>query len=697
MRTKQFSLAVTAIVIAASSMLASSRLNAVEYDQTLQRPQEVKEAGYAQAAEATPATTLAPAISPAPAFLKTLGIPEAWGLLNNDITSTIAIVDTGADFNNPELKPYLLEGKNLVNERKSAQDDNGHGTAVAGIIAAVAKAGESSPGLGRWKGQILPVKALDEFGSGDEDKLTQGIRYAVEQGADIIVLSLGLRRDAPSLREAVAYAESKGVLLVAASGNDAAVFGTRAAVQYPAAYPTVLAVAGSEGLNPARQSTAGPENDLSAVWRVQTLALGGGTIEMEGTSMGAPQVAAVSAMLKAAHPDWKPIRLREALRRTAMANGHAAWSVSTGYGLVAANKAIEANSTVDWREPNDTKDNASEFPLGKEVLGTWGSSADKDWFTFDVPYEGIYSLSGDEGRFTLYRGESLVEPLSGSLSQAGVLQQWPVKKGRYWLEALNSGAKTLEADGYRLVSSFRMSPDAREPDDSAASAFTLPPHSQQWTGNFNHLGDTDWSAVTLPKPGKLRLTVTTDTTRIDPELWVQPAGGAAIVVDERGDGGYEQWILNNAKAGKYYFRIANAVSTKPEAVIGTYASALEYITEIEDAYEPNDGPLTSTPLSPDKIYDGLINSNKDQDWYRISITSKQKVKLTVGHIPDSMTLNVELRSKKLQTLKKWNNGEGHKTVAGETTLWPGTYYVTVTADRMNRNQTYGLRIRLKGG
>jgi hypothetical protein len=53
-----------------------------------------------------------------------------------------------------------------------------------------------------------------------------------------------------------------------------------------------------------------------------------------------------------------------------------------------------------------------------------------------------------------------------------------------------------------------------------------------------------------------------------------------------------------------------------------------------------------------------------------------------------------LRSKKLQTLKKWNNGEGHKTLVGETTLLPGTYYVTVTANRMNQNQTYGLRIQL---
>ena len=68
----------------------------------------------------------------------------------------------------------------------------------------------------------------------------------------------------------------------------------------------------------------------------------------------------------------------------------------------------------------------------------------------------------------------------------------------------------------------------------------------------------------------------------------------------------------------------------------------------------------------------------------------------MGHIPESMALNVELRSKKLQTLKKWKNGVGHQTVVGNTTLLPGTYYVIVTADRFNLNQTYGLRMQLMG-
>ncbi|TFE28981.1 S8 family serine peptidase [Cohnella luojiensis] len=655
---------------------------------------EVKTSKY-QTAESAPSSSLAaPVNSSAPAFLKAIGIPEAWSMINRDVTATIAIVDTGVDYNNPELKPYLLEGKNLINARMTAQDDNGHGTAVAGIMVAIAKAGNSSSGLGRWKGRFLPVKALDEFGSGNEEKLTQGIRYAVEQGANIIVLSLGLRRDAVGLRGAVEYAESNGVLLVAASGNDAAVFGDKAAVQYPAAYPTVLAVAGSEGVKPISQSTSGPENDVSAAWRVNTMAVGGGSIEMEGTSMGAPQVAATAAMIMAVHPEWKPARIRETLRRTAITNETMGWSMGMGYGFLSASKAIQADSTIDWREPNDTSSSARVFPLGKEVAGNWASLSDNDWFAFDAPYDGVYSISGNAARLFLYGEEGLIQPRSANLLPAGTIKQWVLKKGQYSMLALRPLNTTPVADNYRFVSEFTLSPDAREPNDSAASAFTLPARSQRWFGTFHKRGDVDWMVMTLPKPGIVRFSVSADTTRIDPELWVQPAGGTAIIVDDRGDGGNEQWILNNARAGKYYFRISNAVSSNPEAVIGTYAASLEYITQKEDFYEPNESPLTATPLSPDKVYNGLIHANKDQDWYRFTISKKQLVKLSVGHIPSSMTIRFELRDRKLQTLQKWNNEDGRKTLLGEKLLWPGTYYVKITADRANRNQYYGLRLQL---
>jgi len=633
-------------------------------------------------------------IPPLPEFIGLTGIDEAWAWLDRDVTSTIAIIDTGIDFNHPDLKPYLLPGINLVNGRKSAQDDNGHGTAVAGVIVSAAKAGDFSPGRGRWKGKLMPIKALDEFGAGNEEKLTQGIRYAVNQGADIVVLSLGLRRDAQSLREAVAYAESRGVLLIAASGNDAAIFGDTAAVQYPAAYPSVISVAGIEGMRNISSSTSGPENDIGAAWRVQTMAIGGGGIEMEGTSMGAPQVAMAAAMLKAAYPEWEPLRVRETLRRTATPlNVLKPWTPNSGYGLMSAVNALLAGDASDWREPNNMRSQASELPLGKEVAGRWDGKSDADWFVFDAKYDGLFSLSGDRGKFSLYDGDGkLVRPKPAEAVPDGVLMQWPVKKGRNWLLTQLPDNSKAEAQDYRLVSGFSMNPDASEPNDTSASAATLPARSQKWTGTFHKRGDVDWFAVTLPKPGSLKLTVTPDTTRIDPELRIYPAGGKMVLVDERGDGGIEYGAVSNAKAGKYYFRISNAVSSNPEAVIGTYTVSLEYITEKEDLYEPNESALTSTPLVIGKTYQGLIQTTKDEDWYRFVLTKKTKVKLGVANIPSPMVMNVELRDKKLQTLEQWINGKEQKTISGEIMLPPGTYYVQVTADRYNRGQHYSLKL-----
>jgi hypothetical protein len=646
----------------------------------------------------TPPASAAPAkpATPPPAFLKTTGMIEAWKYLQRDVTALIAIVDTGVDFNHPKLKPYLLAGKNLIDDRKSPQDDNGHGTSVAGIIVTIANAGGGSgSGAVNWKGKLLPVKALDKTGSGDEVKLTQGIRYAVDQGADIIVLSLGLRRDAPGLRDAVTYAENKGVLLIAASGNDAAVFGAKAAVQYPAAYPSVLAVAGSDGTKPNKQSTSGPENDISAAWKVQTMALGGGTLESEGTSMGAPQVAAVAAMLMAQNPDWKPLDVREALRRTATNDGITAWNKQIGYGFLSADKAIQAELISDWHEPNDNKNQAAVFPLGKEVSGSWGSKEDREWFTFEAPYDGIYTLYGSDMTVSLYDNGGTIEPRSNPLK--GTLKQWTVSKGRYWLLATGKGGSSAVGERYRLVSDFTMSQDSRESNDSAAQAFTLPARSQQWTGNFHQQGDEDWFVLTLPKTGSIRLTVSTDTTRIDPELWILPIGGSVTSIDKGGDGVTEEWLLKAAAAGKYYIRITNAVSSKPEAVIGTYTATLEYITEREDAFEPNEGPLTSTSLSSDKVYNSIMNTNNDQDWYRFTLTKKQTVKLSMGRSMDTNEFQVELQDKKLQILQEWTTRIGQKALFAEMTLEPGTYYVKITANKMIQNQAYGIRLKYTEG
>lgn len=630
-------------------------------------------------------------------FAETIGVPKAWRLLQRDVEGTIAIVDTGVDLKHPELAPYLTEGVNLVNERKPPQDDNGHGTAVAGIIARFAEAGRSESAKASWNMKIMPVKALDRNGSGDETKLIRGIRYAVDHGADIVVLSLGLQRDIPEMREAAAYAESKGVLLVAASGNDAEQYGEKAAVSYPAAYPTVLAVAGTDGKRHESASTAGPEVDLSAVWRVEALQPGGGVTAMEGTSMAAPQVAGVAAMLRAAHPDWTPARIRETLRRTAQDIGAKGWDRETGYGLVRADAALAADDAEDWREPNDAKGTASVFPVGSEISAAWSGRADNDWYAVDVPYSGTLEIAFESeaarasSSLRLYPADS-AKAVAPGVSGVSAMQ-WPVAKGTYYLLASPSDpAGSLRR--YRMVSGFRMAPDAMEPNGSMLTAYTLPPRSQRWTGTFHEKGDEDWTVVDLPKPGTLKIKASTDTTRIDLAVTVQKAGKSPQERDVNGNGDGEELTIPNAE-GKYYINIRNAISGKPEPVIGTYTVDLEYIIPNEDPNEPNDSALTATPLvlNAKEARKGLFGTKGDVDWYKFEVRERSVVRLQLDQLPDAATVTMKLTDKKLSPIGTWSNRDGTSSIRAERVTEPGTYYVALAADGAYRDSFYRLAVQ----
>ena len=631
-------------------------------------------------------------------FLQAIGVPEAWRSLKGEVAGTIAIVDTGVDLNHPLLTKYLTDGVNLLDSRKPPEDDNGHGTAVAGIIAQIAEA--SSAGAS-WKMKMMPIKALDSNGEGSETSLVRGIQYAIEKKADIVVLSLGLRRDAPEMRKVVEQAEKAGVLLIAAGGNDAAQFGKKAAIQYPAAYPTVLAVAGVDGTKPQAESTTGTEIDLAAPWRVSTYKRGGGTVTVEGTSMGAPQVAGAAALLMASRPNKTPAELREILRRTAQDVAAKGWDAQTGYGIVRADLAAASDDNIDWREPNDSRQTASAFPLGAELYGVWLKDDEWDYYKIDVPYDGDLTVRWEEldGGF---QTPNLILSSSGSSEEIVPFfrgerhYSWNVGHGRYYLKTSKGRGGPNEAVPYRLETGFVMADDAMEPNGSPLQAFTLSPRTQSWTGNFNRQGDEDWVQITLPKDGKLRLTVEPSTTRIDPAILVQQAGGeASWSRDDYGDGRSEQLVLTNASSGKYYIQVRNAVSEKPEPVIGTYRVQLEYITPYVDPHEPNDAPLQATVirLNAETPIQGLISSADDKDWYRFTIGERMQASLQLGNIPSSAQAAVKLYDKGVKELEGWSNRKGTDRIDGSRLLPPGTYYVSVEADAPIQSSYYELNLK----
>ncbi|HSP74156.1 MAG TPA: S8 family serine peptidase [Gaiellaceae bacterium] len=209
------------------------------------------------------------------------------------------MVDTGVQADHPALQGRVLAGYDFVNDDGDASDDNGHGTAVAGIIASAC-----SPC------RILPVKVLAANGTGDWGAVAGGIGWAADHGAQVIDLSLGAARAPGVLAAAVSYALAKGVIVVAAAGDDG-----RNEPFYPAAYSGVVSVAGIDQ-NGARYpwSNFGAWVTVAAPGCARTAWIGGAyTSDFCGTSTAAPFVAAAAGLARSYAPALTPAAFAAAL------------------------------------------------------------------------------------------------------------------------------------------------------------------------------------------------------------------------------------------------------------------------------------------------------------------------------------------------------------------------------------------------
>ena len=232
--------------------------------------------------------------------LTKIGAPQAWTVTRGKETVVVAVVDTGVDYTHPDLvgRVDTANDYDFVNGDSDAMDDNGHGTHVSGIIAATADNNIGGAGVAP-ECKILPVKVLDSKGSGDTIGVAAGIRYAADAGAKIINLSLAGPSDA-TMGDAVAYAQGKGCIVVAAAGND----GSSAGASYPARYANVVGVGATDSSNAhATFSNYGPGVDIAAPGvNVLSTVLGGGYASWSGTSMASPFVSAVAALVWSLDP-----------------------------------------------------------------------------------------------------------------------------------------------------------------------------------------------------------------------------------------------------------------------------------------------------------------------------------------------------------------------------------------------------------
>ena len=285
--------------------------------------------------------------------LDQIQMPAAWDR-SSGANVTGASVDTGIASEAPDLAAAnRLPGYDFHNNDNDPTDDHGHGTHVAGTVAQNTNNNLGVAGVA-FNARLLPVKVLGANGEGSYDNIIKGITYAVEQGAQVINLSLTGRSGSQALRDAVAYAYNRGVIVVAAAGNSSG------AVEYPAAYDEYVIGVGAIRYDGtlAPYSNFGPQIDLVAPGGDVDVdqngdGFGDGVLQntisssgagfsyrfFEGTSMASPHVAGVAALLRSVKPGASPAEIEAVMVQTARNLGPAD---RYGAGLVQAADALVA-------------------------------------------------------------------------------------------------------------------------------------------------------------------------------------------------------------------------------------------------------------------------------------------------------------------------------------------------------------------
>jgi subtilisin family serine protease len=236
---------------------------------------------------------------------------QAWDLSTGSSQVVVGILDTGVDAGQPDLRGKLVEGYDYVNNDQDPSDDNGHGTAVAGIVAASSDNGIGVAGY-CWACRLMPVKVLGADGTGFMSGLAQGILWATDHGARVLNLSLGGPVEDLTLTDATQYAWAHGVLVVAAAGNESS-----PELDYPAALPNVLSVSASDQSdrlyafsNSAARVAAPGEN--STTWPGSTY------VSFLGTSSAAPVVSGIAGLAFSLVPGATPTQVEQAIERSAV-------------------------------------------------------------------------------------------------------------------------------------------------------------------------------------------------------------------------------------------------------------------------------------------------------------------------------------------------------------------------------------------
>lgn len=386
--------------------------------------------------------------------LSAIGYDDGYSYVSEEALSNIviAVLDTGVDLDHPDLAGSLVPGYDYVNNDDTPADDRGHGTHVAGIAAATSNNGSGIAGVAGGA-KIMPLKVLNEEGLGESSDVIEAIYDAVENGADLINLSLGIDSYSKLLEDAVNYAYDHGVLVVAASGNESNHWVGNVKgnlnypddskhseaytnpVAYPAALPAALAVGALDyypetGFIVADFSNIGPELDVVAPGvDIYSTYTNDAYAFDSGTSMATPFVTGLAARILAADPSLLALndgsrssRLTNILTETALDLGEVGFDSKFGFGGIHFVPAFETPRVM--MNVNGETENKLDMSV---TLATYSGDI---WPANPTIRLAAYVQSFDDGSWSTY-DDTIFELTDGAANI--VFDYSNFEPGRYWL------------------------------------------------------------------------------------------------------------------------------------------------------------------------------------------------------------------------------------------------------------------------
>ncbi|MCD6310036.1 MAG: S8 family serine peptidase [Candidatus Eremiobacteraeota bacterium] len=363
-----------------------------------------------------------------------IGAESAWDGTAKDGDKILAVLDTGVNLTHPEFSGKAVTGYDFVGNREypidADYDNNGHGTHVAGIAAAIGNNGIGIAGIS-WGGKIMPVRVLDSSGKGSMSNLCKGIVYAVEHGADVICLCMGSSNFSYALQDAINYALKNDITVITGMGND----GNSAKI-YPAASQGVIAV-GSTNENDEHSSfsNTGPHISLCAPGSGIYSTYGiDGYKSLSGTSMAAGHISGACLLLLAIHPGMSPSQVKNQLESTAVDLGESGFDNIFGSGRLDLESAIDVIQPYNYGEAEVAVNYEGTVAPGANVIlkddeqNTIGPS-----LTNTLGIASFFSLKeGDYIAEVSYKGTTVISNLSVIPDGTTYLEVDVPRVEKYW-------------------------------------------------------------------------------------------------------------------------------------------------------------------------------------------------------------------------------------------------------------------------